>query len=66
MDLSRNRIRTLWNALAMYQELQDLDLSGNVVHDLGSHHFEAQHKLVILNLSGNQLQTLGPAALAGE
>ncbi|XP_015601214.1 chondroadherin [Cephus cinctus] len=65
LDLSANRVASLHLTFAFYGNLESLDLSGNLIHTLGSDNFALQQRLTSLNVSGNGIRTISKNALKG-
>lgn len=65
INLTRNQIQNVYFTLTFYYKLQVLDLSHNLIDDMGSKNFESQEKLRTLTLNSNQLVSLKRDAFRG-
>ncbi|KAF4519298.1 hypothetical protein B566_EDAN005236, partial [Ephemera danica] len=65
MRLSGNRIAHLDYSMGFYTRLRTLDVSGNRLQSLGPSTFQAQHRLIELNVSNNEVTTLASEAFTG-
>ena len=63
--LRGNRIKNIYSSFIVYQELQYLDLSNNLIGDTGKKSFIMQQKLKVLLLNGNNLTQLNNLSFYG-
>ena len=65
LQLAHNRITTIRQSLGFYTDLEELDLSHNIISSLGQRNMESQGKLRLLNVSRNSVVELEGQAFVG-
>ncbi|XP_011304385.1 slit homolog 1 protein [Fopius arisanus] len=65
LDLSNNHIASLQHEVSLYNNLENLDLSSNIIHTLGYENFEWLENLITLNISNNAVRNITKKSLKG-
>ncbi|XP_015118099.1 toll-like receptor 7 [Diachasma alloeum] len=65
LDLSNNRIASLQHEVGLYNNLESLDLSSNIIHTLGYENFQWLENLITLNVSNNAVRNITKKSLKG-